>query len=102
MHRGFCIKFAATAVAAANEIDFLFQTLDGLNIESINVPHIRSQMGIVSQEPVLFDRTIAENIMYGDNERQVTMDEVVDAAKMANIHSFIASLPQVIYVWLYY
>merc|ERR1719266_3288815 len=32
--------------------------------------------------------------MYGDNERQVTMDEVVDAAKMANIHSFIASLPQ--------
>lgn len=52
-------------------------------------------MGIVSQEPVLFDRTIAENIMYGDNERQVTMDEVVEAAKMANIHSFIASLPQV-------
>ena len=33
--------------------------------------------------------------MYGDNERKVSMDEVVEAAKMANIHTFIASLPQV-------
>ena len=72
-----------------------FQTLDGLDIESLNVDHIRGQLGIVSQEPVLFDRTIAENIMYGDNERKVSMDEVVEAAKMANIHTFIAQLPQV-------
>ena len=69
--------------------------MDGHNIEGLNVPFIRSQLGIVSQEPILFDRTIAENIMYGDNERSVSMDEVVEAAKMANIHSFIASLPQV-------
>lgn len=69
--------------------------MDGLNIESVNVPNIRRQLGIVSQEPVLFDRTIAENIMYGDNERVVSMEQVVEAAKMANIHSFIASLPQV-------
>ena len=74
---------------------FFFQSLDGHNIEGLNVPFIRSQLGIVSQEPILFDRTIAENIMYGDNERSVSMDEVVEAAKMANIHSFIASLPQV-------
>ena len=33
--------------------------------------------------------------MYGDNERKVSMDEVVEAAKMANVHTFIASLPQV-------
>ena len=59
------------------------------------MPFIRSQLGIVSQEPILFDRTIAENIMYGDNERVVPMDEVIEAAKQANIHSFIASLPQV-------
>jgi ABC-type multidrug transport system fused ATPase/permease subunit len=52
-------------------------------------------MGIVSQEPILFDRTVAENIKYGDNERDVTMDEVVEAARQANIHTFIASLPQV-------
>ena len=66
-----------------------------MNIEGLNVPHTRSQIGIVSQEPTLFDRTIAENIKYGDNSRVVTMDEVVEAAKMANIHSFIAALPQV-------
>ena len=51
------------------------------------MPFIRSQLGIVSQEPILFDRTIAENIMYGDNERIVPMDEVIEAAKQANIHS---------------
>lgn len=69
-------------------------SLDGHNIEGLSVPFIRSQLGIVSQEPILFDRTIAENIMYGDNERIVPMDEVIEAAKQANIHSFIASLPQ--------
>ena len=53
----------------------------------------RSNLGIVSQEPVLFDRTIAENIMYGDNSREVRMDEVVTAAQKANIHDFIADLP---------
>ena len=49
---------------------------------------------IYIQEPTLFDRTIAENIMYGDNTREVTMDEVVDAAKKANIHQFCSTLPE--------
>lgn len=62
----------------------------------MNLPWLRRTMGIVSQEPVLFDRTIAENIQYGDNTREVSMDEVVEASKKANIHSFISSLPQVI------
>lgn len=52
-------------------------------------------MGIVSQEPVLFDSTIAENIAYGDTSRVVSMDEIVEAAKKANIHDFIANLPLV-------
>lgn len=52
-------------------------------------------MGIVSQEPILFDYSIRENIAYGDNSREVPMDEIVEAAKMANIHNFISSLPQV-------
>ena len=52
-------------------------------------------MSIVSQEPILFDSTIRENIEYGDNSRKVTMDEVIAAAKMANIHTFITSLPKV-------
>lgn len=52
-------------------------------------------MGIVSQEPTLFDTSIAENIAYGDNTRQVSMEEVMEAAKNSNIHNFIASLPMV-------
>ena len=47
----------------------------------------------MSQEPVLFDRTITENIMYGDNCREVAMEEVLAAARAANIHNFISSLP---------
>ena len=50
--------------------------LESHNIESLNLPFVRSKLGIVSQEPVLFDRTIAENIQYGDNQRIVTMEEV--------------------------
>ena len=52
-------------------------------------------MGIVSQEPVLFDCSIRENICYGDNSRQVSMDEVIAAARKANIHDFITSIPEV-------
>jgi hypothetical protein len=72
------------------------QLLEEQNIESLNVPQVRSKLGIVSQEPVLFDRSLADNIRYGANDRAVTMDEVVEAAKKANIHGFICSLPQVI------
>ena len=52
-------------------------------------------MGLVSQEPVLFDETIAENIAYGDNSRDVSMEEIVEAARKANVHGFIESLPLV-------
>ena len=71
------------------------QNLEGENIESLKVPQVRSKLGLVSQEPVLFDRTLAENIMYGDNERSVSMDEVVEASKNSNIHNFISTLPLV-------
>ena len=54
----------------------------------------RSKLGIVSQEPVLFDRSIKENIVYGDNEREVSMEEVITAARKANIHEFVAALPE--------
>ncbi|XP_077296429.1 multidrug resistance protein homolog 49-like [Arctopsyche grandis] len=68
--------------------------LDNKNIiEDLTLPKLRSQLGIVSQEPVLFDRTIAENIAYGDNSREVPMDEIIEAAKNANIHGFIRALP---------
>ena len=48
----------------------------------------------MSQEPTLFNCSIAENIKYGDNSREVTMEEVIDAAKKSNIHNFVARLPQ--------
>lgn len=67
--------------------------IDNNNIKDYNISKLRSQLGIVSQEPNLFDRTIAENIAYGANDRDVTIDEIITAAKNANIHSFILSLP---------
>ncbi|NXN07736.1 MDR1A protein, partial [Indicator maculatus] len=72
----------------------LVSLLDGRNARALNVQWLRAQLGIVSQEPILFDCTIAENIAYGDNSRQVSYEEIVQAAKEANIHSFIDSLPK--------
>ncbi|NXU86045.1 MDR1 protein, partial [Xiphorhynchus elegans] len=66
---------------------------DGRNAKALNIKWLRAQIGIVSQEPILFDCTIAENIAYGDNSRQVAFEEIVNAAKEANIHTFIDSLP---------
>ncbi|XP_055387506.1 multidrug resistance protein homolog 49-like [Condylostylus longicornis] len=54
---------------------------------------LRSQLGLVSQEPVLFDKTIAENIAYGDNFKDIPMAEIIECAKKANIHEFISNLP---------
>ena len=69
--------------------------VDGHDIRELGIQWLRSQIGLVSQEPVLFDCSIRENIEYGDNSRQVTMDEVIAAARMANIHNFVDSLPLV-------
>ncbi|XP_054636998.1 ATP-dependent translocase ABCB1-like isoform X1 [Dunckerocampus dactyliophorus] len=68
--------------------------LDSRNVKELNIHWLRSQIGIVSQEPVLFDCSLAENIAYGDNSRTVTMEEIKAAAEAANIHSFIENLPQ--------
>uniref|UniRef100_A0A3B4T8A9 ATP-binding cassette, sub-family B (MDR/TAP), member 4 n=1 Tax=Seriola dumerili TaxID=41447 RepID=A0A3B4T8A9_SERDU len=68
--------------------------LDNVSVKHLNIHWLRSQIGIVSQEPVLFDCTLAENIAYGDNSRTVTMEEIRAAAKAANIHNFIEDLPQ--------
>lgn len=61
----------------------------------MRISTLRANLGIVSQEPVLFDRTIAENIAYGDNSRTVPIEEIVRAAKQANVHTFISALPSV-------
>ncbi|GAB5568598.1 ATP-binding cassette sub-family B member 5 isoform X1 [Prionailurus iriomotensis] len=66
---------------------------DGVDAKELSVQWLRSQIAIVSQEPVLFDRSIAENIAYGDNSRVVPLDEIKEVADAANIHSFIEGLP---------
>lgn len=60
-----------------------------------NLHWLLSQIAIVSKEPLLFDATIAENIRYGALFREVSDAEVIEAAKAANIHNFIESLPLV-------
>uniref|UniRef100_A0A8C1WMY6 ATP-binding cassette, sub-family B (MDR/TAP), member 5 n=1 Tax=Cyprinus carpio TaxID=7962 RepID=A0A8C1WMY6_CYPCA len=68
--------------------------VDGNDSRYLNLAWLRTQMGLVSQEPILFDCTIAENIQYGDNSRVVTQEEIEDAAKKANIHNFIIGLSE--------
>ncbi|KAM7407487.1 hypothetical protein PAMA_003286 [Pampus argenteus] len=67
--------------------------IDGHLSHTVNVPFLRSQIGIVSQEPVLFDCSIAENIQYGVNTHSVSMEEIVEAAKKAYLHDFVMTLP---------
>ncbi len=54
---------------------------------------MRSLIGVVSQEPVLFEATIEENIMFGNPS--ISHHDMVKAAKMANAHDFITELPKV-------
>nr|XP_033801602.1 bile salt export pump isoform X10 [Geotrypetes seraphini] len=67
--------------------------VDGHNSKDVNVSFLRSKIGIVSQEPVLFDCNIAENIKYGDNMREISKDQIIAAAKKAQLHEFVMSLP---------
>ena len=70
------------------------QEVDGVEASSLNIPWLRSQMAIVQQEPILFDTSIRENIAYGALS-EPSMDDVIKAARDANIHEFISSLPDV-------
>lgn len=75
----------------------IHQLIDGHESSLINVAFLRSKIGIVSQEPILFDCSIAENIRYGDNQRELSMNDVISAAKKAQLHDFVMSLPDVKY-----
>nr|QNH67870.1 ATP-binding cassette transporter subfamily B member 1-like protein X3 [Brachionus rotundiformis] len=69
--------------------------LDGIDIRQLNINWLRSQIGLVSQEPVLFNVSIYENISMGDiNREKIEINEVIDAAINSNIHSKIESLPE--------
>lgn len=66
-------------------------TFDGTDVRDIQLESLRNNVGIVLQDSILFSGTIANNIRYGKPD--ASMDEVVSAAKQANIHDFIESLP---------
>lgn len=66
--------------------------LDGRDLRTLNLKWLRSQIGLVSQEPVLFAATIAENITAGRTD--YTREDVITAANLANAHEFIMSLPE--------
>lgn len=70
------------------------QIIDKYNVRSINPAYLRRVVVSVGQEPSLFSFTIKENIAYGLLEGEATMEKVIQAAKIANIHDFISSLPQ--------
>ncbi|KAL0737716.1 hypothetical protein Bca4012_013926 [Brassica carinata] len=65
--------------------------IDDVPINKLQVKWLRSQMGLVSQEPVLFATSINENILFGKED--ASMDEVVEAAKVSNAHTFISQFP---------
>ena len=65
--------------------------LDGISIQGLQLKWLRSQMGLVSQEPILFATSIKENILFGKAE--ASQEEIVQAAKGANAHDFIIQLP---------
>mgnify|MGYP001070529377 CR=1 FL=1 len=72
----------------ADEGEVLF---DGINVKDLSVKWLRENIGIVSQEPVLFNKTIGENISFGRSDS--TQEEIIAAAKSANAHDFISKLP---------
>ncbi|GMS92925.1 hypothetical protein PENTCL1PPCAC_15100, partial [Pristionchus entomophagus] len=66
--------------------------LDGTSLRDLNIEYLRKTIGVVSQEPTLFDTTIEENIRFGNPD--VTKQEMDDALKKANAYDFVKALPE--------
>lgn len=64
----------------------------GVDMKELNVRWLRDELGLVSQEPCLFDCSIEDNIKY--SLPSATHDQVVEAAKQANAHNFIMEFPE--------
>jgi ATP-binding cassette subfamily B protein len=67
-------------------------SLDGVDYRQLDPEWLRTQVGVVAQEPVLFATSVAENIRYG--RPSASDDEVESAARAANIHDFVSGLPE--------
>jgi ATP-binding cassette subfamily B protein len=72
--------------------------LDGVDTRELKLDSLRAQISVVQQEPLLFSGTVAENIRYG--RLDATDDDVIEAAKAANVHDFIEGLPDAYDTWL--
>ncbi|GMT24903.1 hypothetical protein PFISCL1PPCAC_16200, partial [Pristionchus fissidentatus] len=66
--------------------------IDGTDLRDLNIEYLRKTIGVVSQEPILFDTTIEENIRFGNPD--VTKNEMYDALKRANAYDFVQALPE--------
>lgn len=66
---------------------------DGVELRALRVSWLRQQVGLVSQEPVLFNDTIRANIAYGKQGEEASEEEIVAAAGAANAHQFVSALP---------
>ncbi|KAH0867278.1 hypothetical protein HID58_074300 [Brassica napus] len=69
-------------------------TLDGVELKKLQLKWLRKQMGLVGQEPVLFNDTIRANIAYGKGGEEATEAEIVAASELCNAHKFISSIQQ--------
>ncbi|KAK3768852.1 hypothetical protein RRG08_053383 [Elysia crispata] len=67
--------------------------IEGLDLKEYNVRSLRSLISVVSQEPVLFNCSIRENIAYGVGA-DIAMADIIAAARTANAHDFISEMPQ--------
>ncbi len=67
--------------------------IDGESIDGLNINFLRNLIGVVSQEPILFEASIEDNIRFG--RMDITHQDMIKASKMANAHSFISKLPDV-------
>jgi len=69
--------------------------LDGVNIKEMDVQWLRKQIGVVSQEPVLFNMSIRDNLLQGSEEGvEISQEQIEEACKKANCHNFILQLPK--------
>ena len=66
-----------------------------MDVRDWNLKALRAQISTMFSHPMLFSRSVADNIAYGDNSRTVLVPEIVEVAKVAKIHEFIVSLPEV-------
>ena len=73
-------------------------TIDGHDLRRMPIAFLRSQIGLVQQEPFLFNGTVRENLVYGN--LSASHDDVVSAAKAARAHEFIANLPEGYDTWI--